>query len=253
MPGIFHIEKGKGRSLVLLHGFCETHQIWNPISEELSQQFHLLIPDLPGFGKSKLTAHSLSVSDVADQIWKWLQDKNVVQPVVVGHSLGGYIALAMAAQHPKKMSGLGLFHSTALDDNPEKKTSRNKVMEFVARNGVGPFIDTFVPGLFYKKDHPALSFVDQICRQTQLETLLAYTSAMRDRPDRQATLIDFDKPVMILAGEKDEIIPLESLKKQASLLKNGQFSILEETAHMGMFEDPNHAIQHISGLMKACI
>ncbi len=239
---VFHQEKGKGAPLVLIHGFCETHEVWLDLAGRLAEKCRVLIPDLPGFGASKLPQTPFSLSDIASEMWHWLDGLGVQKPVLVGHSLGGYVALAMAEIRPDAPAGLGLFHSTATADSEEKKLNRTRVMDFVEKNGVDPFVDTFVPGLFHKKDPAAIQRVDALARKTKKETLLAYTRAMRDRPDRQAVLRQAHQPVLIVAGEHDTLIPLKILENQSKLLQQGHLEVLKQTGHMGMFEAPAEAL-----------
>jgi pimeloyl-ACP methyl ester carboxylesterase len=162
-------------------------------------------------------------------------------PFVVGHSLGGYVALSIANQAQEKISGLCLFHSTPYPDSDERKSNRNKVIDFVRKYGVDPFVDTFVPGLFYNKDHPAMPGVFAMARKTQIETLLAYTSAMRDRPSSAEDLKKTKKPVLTIAGENDSLISLESALEFGSFAPHRAIHILKSAGHMGMLEEPEKA------------
>ena len=191
MSRIYYQEKGKGHPLVLIHGFCETHEIWDRFADNLSDTFRVLLPDLPGFGKSPLPPTPFTIQDIGLAMLGWMDELHLDRPVVIGHSLGGYVALAMVDVQPGRFPGFGLFHSTAYADSEEKKENRNKVIDFVSRKGVQPFIDTFVPGLFYQKGNPHVMEIHQIASRTPAETLVAYAAAMRDRPSRVALLETF--------------------------------------------------------------
>jgi pimeloyl-ACP methyl ester carboxylesterase len=237
-----HYKKfGKGRSVVFLHGFCETHEIWDGFAESLSKKFEIYTVDLPGFGKSPLPAVPLTVDDVGLRILRWMEETKIDHPVIIGHSLGGYVTLAMASHYSDKLAAIGLFHSTPYQDNEERKSNRNRVIRFVTVNGVASFVDTFVPGLFFNKKHPSIPRVYEIALKTPKETLLGYTTAMRDRCSFVDVLKDFDKPMLVLAGEKDTIIPVESVSEFGHLARNSTVHILKDTAHMAMFEAPEIA------------
>ena len=113
MNQINHSEKGKGHPLVLIHGFCETNRIWDRFAENLSASYRILLPDLPGFGGSPLAAKPFSIADIGLQLLHWMDDLQLENPVVIGHSLGGYVTMAMASEHPGRLPGFGLFHSSA--------------------------------------------------------------------------------------------------------------------------------------------
>ena len=243
MSEIHYQEKGAGHPLVLIHGFCETNEIWDRFADKLSDTFRVLLPDLPGFGKSPLPPTPFSIMDIGLAILGWMDELHLDRPVVIGHSLGGYVTLAMADVQPVRFPGFGLFHSTAYADSEEKKENRNKVIDFVSRNGVQPFIDTFVPGLFYQKENPHVTEIHQIASLTPAETLVAYAAAMRDRPARLALLETFPKPILMIAGEHDAIIPYEQSSAQSGLMKFPLFYGLKDAGHMGMFENEPKTIK----------
>lgn len=252
MAAIFHREQGEGQPVILLHGFCETSRIWDEFVPRLSHNFRVLCPDLPGFGESPLPETVFSISDVAAEIVRWMQGLKVTKPVLIGHSLGGYVTLAVANQHANLCAGLGLFHSTALADTEEKKINRNKVIDFVTRNGVKPYIDTFVPGLFYDKKSPSIEAVNVILGKAKAEALIAYVAAMRDRPDHTSLLAMLTQPILFLCGSQDELIPLESIRKQSKMAQKGTLEILPETGHMGMFEAPAESARAVGIFARSC-
>lgn len=238
---IFYKEQGSGVPLVLLHGFCETHEIWEELIPLLAAHARVLSIDLPGFGDSMLPKTPFSIDEVAAQVMGWLKEKGVQAPVVVGHSLGGYVALAMARQDPDYCQKMVLFHSSAFADPEEKKGNRNKTIDFVKRNGVAPFLETFVPTLFFDKNHPSISRVRSITARTPAETLIAYTEAMRDRPSREDFLKKYKGLTLVMAGEEDGVIPIEISRKMAELSPKITFLTLEKTGHMGMYENTGNA------------
>jgi pimeloyl-ACP methyl ester carboxylesterase len=250
MEEIFFRKSGKGKPVLLIHGFCETHEIWTGLTENLEESFEVFTIDLPGFGQSQLPSYSFSLADIAEKVLHWIEQEKITLPFVVGHSLGGYITLAMIGLAPEKIGGLCLFHSTPYPDSEEKKTNRNRVIEFVKANGVGPFVDTFVPGLFFDKKHPAVPIVDKIARETSPETLLAYTAAMRDRPSSDDFLRVFENPVLIIAGDKDTIIPVESVHEYGRLAKQGVVQVLIDTGHMAMFEQPQRVRKILNSFLS---
>jgi pimeloyl-ACP methyl ester carboxylesterase len=239
MPLINFTERGKGIPMVLLHGFPFNHTIWDSFVNELSKSFRVITPDLPGFGKSEALPGNFTINDVAGALLPWLEKIQVNKPIIVGHSLGGYVALALVKLKPGICSGLVLFHSTAYPDSEEKKQNRNKVLEFIEKNGVLAFTSNFIPPLFSNHQHPSIADVRHIAVQASAETVIGYTVAMRDRPDQRSLLKEFPEPVMIISGEKDSGISVDSVKEQKAIAKSIEVHILSEAAHMGMFEKPS--------------
>ncbi|HEY3430453.1 MAG TPA: alpha/beta hydrolase [Cyclobacteriaceae bacterium] len=243
--GIFYTEKGSGFPVILIHGFCETHEIWNSFSELLSKEFRIICIDLPGFGKSELLKAGFSITDVGSAVLRFTDSLKIKECIVIGHSLGGYVLLAMMEQRPELFKAFGLFHSTAFADTEERKQSRNKVIEFVTKHGVEPFIQSFIPPLFHDQNNPAIPNVVRLASQTKLETLVGYTKAMRDRPDRTNVLKNFKSSILFIAGEKDGGITPESIKQQAAVAAQSIVHILPSVAHMGMFENKELSVKKI--------
>ncbi len=231
--------------ILLIHGFCEDHTIWENIVPALKHHQVFLV-DLPGFGNSiDRLPDDLSIEWVADAVFKEVIEKNAVNPVVIGHSLGGYVALALAEKYAHQLAGICLFHSTAFADSPEKKVTRNKVIDFVKNAGVKTFTSEFVPGLFhstYRRSNPdQVQKVVDLASTTPLNTLVAYTAAMRDRPDRMQVLKNFEGKKLIIAGDKDGAVPLLQSLSLKDVVGESNFVLLKDTAHMAMFEKPEES------------
>jgi len=171
---------------------------------------------------------------------------------VIGHSLGGYVTLAMAAQAQKKLAGIGLFHSTAYADSAEKKESRTKTIEFVKKNGALAFTSNFIQQLFAEPNHPAIARVREIAIQSGEEVVTGYTQAMRDRPERVDILEQFENPILLIGGTKDQGIPAASIEEQAQLCKKPDLHILTQVAHMGMFEKPDETVSLVKFFTARC-
>jgi pimeloyl-ACP methyl ester carboxylesterase len=245
MGEIHFAERGKGFPVILIHGFCETNRIWDSFAERLSSNFRVITPDLPGFGKSPLPNGKISIKNVASTLNRRLHQLEIQKCLVIGHSLGGYVTLSMVAQRPGLIAGLGLFHSTALADSDEKRQNRNKVFEFVNKNGVPPFVDSFVPGLFHQKDNSAIEEVRDMASQTRKDVLMAYTLAMRDRLDNSSLLAVYEGDCLFIAGKYDTIIPCSAIEEQSRINRRSELQILENSGHMGMFEDAEAAYEGV--------
>ncbi|TRX58613.1 alpha/beta hydrolase [Fulvivirga sp. M361] len=252
----YYYSKGSGTTVVLVHGFCETSDLWHNFSHELAETYEVLVPDLPGFGKNDLLPDDFTIREVSEWLYRWLVSLAKKEVVIIGHSLGGYVGLELAKQHPEMLLGLGLFHSTAFADPEEKKLLRNKVIEFVEEQGVKVFADAFVSQLFYAPNRKHLATeVDKAVAtagQTPLNTLIQYTKAMRDRLDR-TDILKSGIPLLFIAGEQDTSVPLERSEAQLPMIKKGKAHILKNTGHMGMFEAREEALQVIKGFLKSIL
>jgi pimeloyl-ACP methyl ester carboxylesterase len=251
---IYLEERGHGLPIILLHGFCETHAVWDHLVNHLARMYRVIAIDLPGFGKSKQIPTPHSIDEAADQVLELLTvDLKLETSVLLGHSLGGYIVLAMVEKKPELFSALGLINSSASNDTKERKLNRNKVMEFISRYGVETFVRSFIPPLFYKKSNPHCDALIEHGAKTPPHIVLSYTKAMRDRPDRTHVLSAFTKPVLFLAGREDPLIPTLETEEQTSLAKHPTLLILEDAGHMSFLEkeeEAAHAIQNFIASIK---
>jgi pimeloyl-ACP methyl ester carboxylesterase len=133
---IHFFEKGSGQPLVLFHGFCESGRMWNYFAEELSSHFRVIRPDLPGFGDSPIFGDQTTLEEVAVQMEEWMESNHIHHPIVIGHSLGGYVTLALLELMGNRIKAVGLFHSTAFADDEEKKEMRNRTILFLKKTGL---------------------------------------------------------------------------------------------------------------------
>lgn len=257
---IYYKVIGEGPLVLLVHGFGETGNVWQGQADVLKSRFRLIIPDLPGSGLSQFV-DGAGVDDYAAAIKLIVdtelgsetkasssyQTKNVssnnnhAKVAMIGHSMGGYITLAFAEKYPGCLNSFGLFHSTALADNEEKIVAREKGIEFIRNNGPYAFIKKSTPNLFTKKfviSHPKkiATLIEEAKHFTEA-ALVQYYECMISRPDRINVLNSFQEPVLIIAGEQDTNISLQSLLQQCHLPLQSYFTILQQSAHMGMWEE----------------
>lgn len=252
MDPIYYRQQGNGPTVILIHGFPMNHEVWNNFAKKLSASMHIVSVDLPGFGKSPALPTGFSLEEVAKTVYAWIKDKNYDKPVIVGHSLGGYVALAIAEEDLDLMSGMCLFHSTAVADSQEKKESRNKVLEFIDKKGVEAFSSNFIGQLYADPKHSSIALVKKIAVKSSKDAVAGYTKAMRDRKDRTGVLNRFPRPILFLSGEKDQGISPESVKRQALNSSHAEVTILQNVAHMGMFEAENVCLEKIEKFVGQC-
>lgn len=236
-------------ALVLLHGFCEDHTLWDHIIPRLEYNGPVFTPDLPGFGKEPLPFKEFTLDDIASYLHDLLLKENVQKCICVGHSLGGYITLAFKRNFPEFVEKIGLVHSTAFEDTQAKKEGRNKLIEFLNNNPSSRFLSAFAFTLFCDSNQERLK--DEITKVVRMSDGLhgniiqAYAIAMRDRKNSIDILTNEVSPLFI-AGECDNSVPIESSKKQISLIKDPSHCyVLENVAHMGMYENTEATIDAI--------
>ncbi len=237
-------------ALVLLHGYCEDSSLWNDITPNLNFEGEIITPNLPGFGNTELISNKFTLEDIATSIYNNLKDSGVEKCICIGHSLGGYITLALKDTFPNFVSSIGLLHSTSFADTSEKIALRNKLIKFLNHNPPKSFLTTFAPSLFLdtnkNKLRPKVEKVINMSNGLDSKPIQAYAKAMRDRKDYSELLYNEEQPLFI-AGEMDELIPIADSKKQISKIKNpANCYLLENVAHIGMYESPSIIINAIN-------
>ena len=242
---IHFFEKGSGQPLVLLHGFCESGKMWNYFAEKLSDNFRVICPDLPGFGDSPISGDRITLEEFAVQLEEWMEENHIFDPIIIGHSLGGYVTLALLELMGNRIKAVGLFHSTAFPDDEEKKGMRNRTITFLKKNGVEKFVTSFVPPLFPEKRREELSAeiesAIEDAKRSSLDGLIAYAGAMRDRKDRLEILKNFARPKLLIAGTEDSAVKIEASRAQQDAFSH--YVELQGVGHMGMVEEREKSLE----------
>ncbi|MBN9381590.1 MAG: alpha/beta hydrolase [Chitinophagaceae bacterium] len=227
--------------LVLVHGFAEDSSIWDHQIAYLKSSHRLIIPDLPGSGRSSPLPGDAGMEELADAIKAVLDAEGISQCVLIGHSMGGYVTLAFAELYPQMLSAFGLFHSTSYADSEEKKAARRKGIDFIRKNGAAPFIKQTTSNLFSETSrnrHPEwINTLIERYTDFNPDSLIRYYEAMIRRPDRSHVLRQFPRPVLFIIGEEDSMIPLTISLQQSHMPDVSYIYILEQAGHMGMLEN----------------
>ena len=251
---VHYRKTGTGPCIVLLHGFTESLRIWDDLSNALSAAYTVIRPDLPGHGQTPVYGAVHAMEDMADMIAQITQDQK--PHLVIGHSMGGYVALAYADKYPERLLGLGLFHSTAAPDSTEKKADRLRASALALQDKKG-FVTTLIPRLFAQANRTTLaSAIEQLrmlALQTPAEGISAALLGMRQRPDRSHILQTISVPVLILYGLDDEVIPPARSAEEAKLPKDCMAHLLAKSGHMGFLEEPEETKNTIKKFIEHCI
>ncbi|MFH0867475.1 MAG: alpha/beta hydrolase [Bacteroidota bacterium] len=231
--------KLKQHTIVLLHGFTESLDIWDDFSAELSVDFKVICIDLPGHGKSECVSKAHSMELMADIVKSVLTEESVEECVMIGHSMGGYVALSFAEKYPAIIKGLGLFHSSAFPDTAEGKANRAKAIEAIEKNHSG-FIMSFIPDLFAEANRESLKneiilMVEKAQMMTK-EAIVAAQLGMMERGDKRNVLVNASFPVLFIAGKLDTRIPFEKVLEMIAIPKDSSTLLLHDIAHMGYME-----------------
>ena len=230
--------KGKGTSVVLLHGFLENKTMWDPFIPILSKKNKVVALDLLGHGKTGCISSVHTMEDMADGVKAVLDKLNIYKSVFIGHSMGGYVALAFAEQYPNDVSGLCLMNSTSQSDSKEKKINRDRAVEAVINNK-SRFVRISVTNLFRPKNRivfkKELKKVKKEALQIPVEGITAALKGMKNRKDRTQFLRLLPCKKMMIIGKRDPVLNYEVLIDQT---KNTDIQVVEfPDGHMSHIEN----------------
>lgn len=229
--------EGEGKVIVFLHGFLESKEIWKPFSGELSKTYQVITIDLLGHGNSECLSYIHTMAEMAAAVSALLTHLKIDNYMLIGHSMGGYVSLALAEKYPKNVNGLCLFHSTAKADNEKKKTDRDRAIQVVKRNR-SLFINEAIPQLFSSnyQNSEAIDKIKKIALKIPLQGVVAALEGMKIRDSKEAFLKTTSLPILYIIGKEDKVLPFQELIQQAELAENGSYMLLQNVAHMGFME-----------------
>lgn len=250
---IYYSDAGKGPAVVLLHGFLESSTMWKAFFPELEKRHRIICIDLPGHGKSECFGYVHSMDEMANCVAAVLKNLKVRKAKVVGHSMGGYVALAFADLYPDYVKGICLFFSTSRADSAQKKKDRNRAIAVVKKSHKS-FIRTALPMLFRSKYRSKLrkeiSDAKQDALRTSKQGVIAALEGMKRRPSREILLKFAPYPIHIISGEKDPVIPIDTMHKQMKRSEKVSGTVLKEPGHMGHIEAPEECLRELKWFLK---
>lgn len=236
---IFYEARGSGRPVYLLHGLALDHSIWMEMAETFADQAQFIIPDLRGHGQTPLGDADGSIEQFADDVLRLADHLGHQQFCVAGHSMGGYIALALAEAHPERLTGLALVTSNTRSDSPEKREDRLAEAKRALTEGMQTIGETLIQRLMPKGEpgQPDEHMVE-IILNTKAEGFANVQTAIAGRPNRLNVVQTLDCPVLAIAGGQDQITPVEVALEPAEHAPNGRSVCLPGVGHMPMLEVP---------------
>lgn len=243
------------RCVVLLHGYLESMLVWEDFIPFLYKEVRVVTLDLPGHGISVVAGEEHPMEFLADTVADGLRELGIERCTLVGHSMGGYVALAFCERHPEMLDGLVLLSSTPNADTPEKAENRRREIALV-KAGKKELLARVAPEAgFAEENRPRMKdYIEDLTEQvfvTEDEGIVALLNGMIARKDRNAMLRETKVPVLFILGRKDGYIPVEAAEKMVAEHPEAQVVWLENSGHMGFLEEPETTAQAILGFVRA--
>lgn len=248
--------KDSGLPVVLIHGFPFSHEMWHPQVEALSSGYRVITYDVRGHGESEVGDGQYTIELFVDDFLGLLDHLKIEKAVVVGLSMGGYIALRTIERNPERFKALVLCDTRSEADTNEGKLKRAANIKFVKNEGVERFAAEFVKAIFSPKSFETnletVQFIQDIIEETSPTAIAGTLLALAGRTDTTDSLSRITVPTLILVGEHDTLTPPSAAEAMHSKIPNSELHVISDAAHMSNLENPeefnNHLLNFLSRL-----
>ena len=231
-------------TILLLHGFPHDRSLWTAQAAAHEHSFpdvRLLIPDLPGFGRSAPLV-SPGMDAYADALEPLLDAAGVERAIVGGLSMGGYIAFAFWRRHAARVHALMLMDTKATADSDAAKTGRRELIATVEANGTGNVVPALVTsqlGAGTRTGDPALAArVEAMLRRASATGVIAAATAMLSRVDSTPTLETIDVPTLVIVGDEDTLTPPSDAIAMSAGIRGARLVTVPGAGHLSPLEQP---------------
>ncbi len=229
-------------TLLFVHGFPLNHEIWAPQLQALAVKRRMIAPDLRGHGNTEAPIGPHTMEQMADDLKALIEARRCVPVMMIGHSMGGYVALAFARCHPHLLAAVGLICTRAGADTPEGKVNRENLAQRVERAGSAAVVEAMFPKMLAPStytEQPALG--DSIRRMMLATPVIGIAGALRgmaSRADSNDFLPSIKVPTLIITGADDQLIPPEESESMAKQIPRAIIHIIPGAGHLPSVEKP---------------
>jgi 3-oxoadipate enol-lactonase len=238
---LHYTEQGQTLPVILLHGYPLSSVIWQTQQQNLSDHYRVITPDLRGHGQSPAPDGIYDMDTLARDVLALMESLGIEKAAIMGHSMGGYVALAMWRLAPKRFAALGLIDSQAMPDSEDTRSGRYKTAEKVFEDGSQVVAQAMTLRLFAPntpEDEPAVEQVRTMILNTRPASIIGSLKGMAARPDSTDLLPQINVPVLILTGDKDQLIAPQKAEKMAAAIPSAVLATIEDAGHLPMLEQP---------------
>lgn len=250
-------DSGTGEhTLVLLHGYLESLLVWDDFIPLLYKRVRVVTLDLPGHGISEVKGDIHTMDYLADTVKNALDALGIGRCTLVGHSMGGYVALAFCERWPERLEGLVLLSSTPNPDSEEKRENRRREIALV-KAGKKDMLARVAPEAGFAEENrtrmkEAIEELQEQVFLTEDEGIVALLNGMMERRDQNGMLRETSVPHLFILGRRDGYIPQEAADALVAAHPEARVAWLDHSGHMGFLEEPEAAaralLDFVSGL-----
>ena len=245
---------GAGLPVAFIHGFPHDRTLWSPQMGALPIPTRTLACDLRGFGESGGTA--ASIDDYADDVAAWLYALGIDRAIIVGLSMGGYVALALWRRVPSLVRALVLADTRAGADDAAGRARRDEQIALARAQGsevlAAQMVHSMV-GASTRDNRPEIAErVHAMLAHAPVPALVGALTAMRDRADSVPTLATISVPTLIVVGDEDALTPVTESRAMHAAIAGSRLEIVNGAGHLSNFERPA-AFNHVLGEFLATL
>ncbi len=237
-----HDHASAGRAVVFLHAFPLNRLMWEPQVEQLGGSYDMIVPDMRGLGASDITNGTTTMERMADDVHAIVTSLEVAPVVLVGLSMGGYVALAYARKYVDEVRGLVLANTRASADSEQVRAGRYDMIREVTENGPAAIAAAMLPKLLSPKAieerAPIAAEVTRMIETTSPAGIAGALAGMAERPDSTDLLASLDVPTLVVASTLDAVVSEAESQRMAESISGARFVVIPDAGHLSNLEQP---------------
>lgn len=250
------LSEGSGDPIVLIHGFPFTRDLWDFQAQRLASRARVIRPDLRGMGRSSVPNGPYLMETLAGDIAAVLDTLAIDRAAIVGHSLGGYVAMAFCRMYTERVTRLALVCSRLAADTAQAAEDREALADRAEREDrIDAIVDTYLPKQFapslLEKRSPAIDLARTIAKENSVAGAASMLRGMAQRVESFDIAEELNMPVLIAAGGADQIVGLAEAEQMRRAFPRADLRVLGRSGHLPMLEEPDALSDLLLGFMGA--
>ena len=234
-------QKGE-KCLLMLHGYLETLNVWEDFIKSLLPKMRIISIDLPGHGLTGTNKDINTIEFSADVVCAVLEKCGVQKSFIMGHSMGGYVAIEAVKRYPNLFEGLILMHSVPFADTPEKISDRDREISLIKQAKLPSIARLGIPKMFsptnIRRMDEKIFEIIELTEMHDPEGIVASIEGLKARPDNMEFLKTSKTPLIMFFGVDDYHIPTDKAELIAKELPMAKTVFLANSGHNGFLEEP---------------
>jgi 3-oxoadipate enol-lactonase len=249
-------DAGTGNVIVLLHGFPFDRTIWDGPFQTLARRARAIRVDLRGAGASSRGSGPALMETLAGDVCGLLDALEIERAILVGHSMGGYVALAFFRMYAERVAGLGLVASHVAADSPERAQARDEQAAQVLAQGIAPsaagMVAGCVPAAFAASNPATIERLQALVARQDAAGAAALLLGMKERVDSSDLLEDIKVPALIVGGQSDRLVAPAMFERIAGAIGDCEYVALPGVGHLPMIEALDETTAALGALLTRC-